>query len=188
MNIFYLDHDPKVAAQCLFDVHVRKMLVESCQLLANAYTTKELSKAPKTQKGTVRKHTHMNHPCTKWVTNSLNNFIWLVNYASELDNEYFWRFRNHHFCCRFIDWCRENPPCIPYRAGTSDFPIVVSKDCQSILNVVVAYRAYYVTKKFNKNGINQAVWTRRAAPSWWFDFYDFGSSSTVVSKLNTNTD
>lgn len=37
MNIFYLDSDPKLAAQQICNVHVNKMIIESCQMLSTAH-------------------------------------------------------------------------------------------------------------------------------------------------------
>ena len=38
MNIFVTDKDPVVAAQNLCDKHINKMIVESAQMLANAFS------------------------------------------------------------------------------------------------------------------------------------------------------
>jgi len=37
MNIFYLDHDPTLAAQWMVDKHIVKMPLESCQMLSTAH-------------------------------------------------------------------------------------------------------------------------------------------------------
>lgn len=37
MNIFYLDHDPHVAARWMVDKHIVKMPLESCQMLSTAH-------------------------------------------------------------------------------------------------------------------------------------------------------
>ena len=37
MNIFYLDRDPKIAAQYHLDKHVVKMIVEYAQLMSTAH-------------------------------------------------------------------------------------------------------------------------------------------------------
>lgn len=74
MNIFYLDEDPIQAASYLCDIHVRKMIVESSQLLANAYSVEQLKLAPVTQSGKVRKYSYYNHPCSIWVRSSTNHF------------------------------------------------------------------------------------------------------------------
>ena len=36
MNIFYLDRDPRIAAQMMCDKHVVKMILESAQMLSTA--------------------------------------------------------------------------------------------------------------------------------------------------------
>ena len=37
MNIFYLDRDPKIAAQMMCDKHVVKMILESAQMLSTSH-------------------------------------------------------------------------------------------------------------------------------------------------------
>ena len=41
MNIFYLDKDPKVAAQMMCDKHIVKMILESAQLLSTCHRVQD---------------------------------------------------------------------------------------------------------------------------------------------------
>src|SRR5210317_1125408 len=84
MNIFYLDSDPEVCASYHCDKHVVKMIVESCQMLSNALPKDE---AP-------YRRTHYNHPCSKWVRESWNNWWWLAQLTECLLSE--WRDRYGH--------------------------------------------------------------------------------------------
>ena len=58
MNIFYVNADPIVAAQELCDDHIRKMQIESAQMLCTAHWANG-GEAP-------YKRAHLNHPTTKW--------------------------------------------------------------------------------------------------------------------------
>ena len=60
MNLFILDLDPVKAAQLYQDIHVNKIIIEGCQLLAAAYPLERLEEpdCPRTQKGTPRTHGH----------------------------------------------------------------------------------------------------------------------------------
>ncbi len=69
MNIFILDEDITKSAQAHCDKHVVKMILESAQLLCTAvnyYAGEQV---------TPYKSTHMNHPCSIWVRESLANFL-----------------------------------------------------------------------------------------------------------------
>lgn len=92
MNIFVTHNNPEVAAKFLCDRHVPKMLLESTQMLSNAvHAYGDPTKAP-------YKPTLINHPCSKWVLESYNNFIWLFRHARAIQSEYTKRFNKIHAC------------------------------------------------------------------------------------------
>ncbi len=161
MQIFYLDHNPVLAAQFLCDKHVNKMIIESAQLLANAYTEYELSLAPKTQKGKTRKHSYINHPCTKWTISSLYNFLWLNDHARALVEEKLYRTGKLHFTSEFIKWTHNNLPTLG--VDDFDFPPQVFDEQYHRKDVVEGYRNYYVEVKLKNI---KCVWTKRDMPSW----------------------
>ena len=91
MNIFILDHNPKIAAQSQCDKHVVKMIVESAQMLSTAHRmldgveTKRPSVSGKTMIntktrksrngiGVVQSLVHHKHPCTVWTMESVYNY------------------------------------------------------------------------------------------------------------------
>ena len=83
MNIFYLHNDPQVCAAYHCDKHVVKMILEYAQLLSTAHH--ELDGVPSIE---CYKKTHVNHPCTKWVRESLQNYRWLMRLITGLNDEY----------------------------------------------------------------------------------------------------
>ena len=88
MNIFILDYDKTKNAKYHVDRHCTKMLVEQMQLLSSAYYYTGQSKlAP-------YKLTHKNHPCSIWVRESLENWLWLHEMTIELYIEYQHRYSN----------------------------------------------------------------------------------------------
>lgn len=87
MNIFATDEDPAEAASHLDDVRLRKMLIETCQMLATALRNKYNIDA----KG-LYKAAYVNHPCTKWVMQSDANYCWLYEYMMGLAVEHRHRF------------------------------------------------------------------------------------------------
>ena len=61
MNIFYLDKDPRKAAEFQYNKHVVKMILETAQILCTAHhcIMGEDADVP-------YKSTHKNHPSTVW--------------------------------------------------------------------------------------------------------------------------
>jgi hypothetical protein len=140
MNIFYLHPDPKICAQYHVDKHVNKMILESTQMLMNAYylevgITKwsELSKLDSISRenklkkifevfndtfprideyGYIKPYrpAHWNHPSSQWVRESKENFEWLLSLASELVIEKKFRTGKGHKCEFILEWCKANPP------------------------------------------------------------------------------
>ena len=157
MNIFALDRHPILAAMFLCDQHVNKMIVESCQLLATAH--------PDGSSPYV--HTHFNHPCAKWVRESIENYKWLVCYADSLldEREHRWPHRAQHASAGVVLWYAKNitqatSPVIPMTEFALAMPEAYKSD-----DAVRSYRAYYATEKraFSRG---LATWTNRPRPDW----------------------
>jgi hypothetical protein len=80
MNIFVTSSCPVESANYLDNKRRNKMLLESCQLLSSAINYYG-GKAP-------YKTTHINHPCSIWVRQSISNWNWLFLHANTLSNLY----------------------------------------------------------------------------------------------------
>lgn len=89
MNIFVLDEDPKLCAQMHCDKHVVKMILEHAQMMCTAHHVTDIVKHD-----IPYKPTHMNHPCNKWLRDSVENYEWLYDLTHYLNEEYKYRF-NH---------------------------------------------------------------------------------------------
>ncbi len=155
INIFILDADPIRAARMQCNKHVVKMIVEAAQLLTTPFPA---GVAP-------YRRTHANHPCAKWIQQSLANYRWTVLHALTLCEEYTKRYGKTHKTEAVIDWFLHNEPNIAKRKLTP-FARCIKEPwkAQSIhLPVVEAYRHYYVEDK-----ARFAKWAPRAnAPDWW---------------------
>jgi len=99
MNIFFLDTDPKTAAQQHCDKHVVKMIIEYAQLLStahrildgNLYLDKTANgrnikrwRLDDYRESILYKASHINHPSAIWAREDLSHYQWLWNLASEL--------------------------------------------------------------------------------------------------------
>ena len=137
MNIFVLDIHPQVAAEMQCDKHVVKMVLETAQLLCSVFTKDE---AP-------YKQTHVNHPCSKWVRESSENYEWLLNHGHALAQEYTLRYGKVHKSEAVIDWCATNVTrCDLPRKSRTPFPQCMP-DIYRNNDVVQAYRNYYIGEK-----------------------------------------
>ena len=190
MNIFILDKNPKKCVEYYHDKHVNKMIIESCQMLANAFTLKELKTAPKTKKGNYRKHSYLHHPCSKWVLENKSNWIWLLRLTDYLLEEYAYRFNKKHFCHDLWQWCNDNQWGIKHYIGLEidkkpvSFVLAMPDKYKIIkdnfsygsvteysFDIIKSYRKYYINKKLTwtnkKTGkVYNNKWTKRQKPKW----------------------
>lgn len=175
MNIFYLDKDPKIAAQMHVDKHVVKMILESAQLLSTAHRildgteTIGLSLTGRKRKvwklateldDVIYSATHVNHPSAVWVRRSKQNYIWLYRLFLELLAEYTYRYGKVHKCQDLeypLSLVPVNIPDIPFTEPTPAMPdqYKISEDS------VQSYRNYY-------NGEKQRMfsWKKRPVPNF----------------------
>lgn len=167
MNIFCIYDDPAKSAQQLCDQHVNKMVLESAQMIANCFSLDTLESAPKTAKGTARKHSYYNHPCSIWVRETKANFKWLLDHALAMEQERLARGYNPHFSTPFIQWALDNinKSLVP-NGERSEFAVAIAEDmsCRNIdgfdtLSSVEKYKLYY---KYDKSF---ATW-KQNKPSW----------------------
>lgn len=153
MNIFIVDTDPIKAATMLCDRHVVKMTLETAQLLCNALDT-----------NTPYKKTHLHHPCTIWVRQSISNFNWLVEHGIALVNEYHKRYGKYHKSMDVILHCQTLQQFHPNKDNKTLTPFVQAMpDKYKDINVVNAYRKYYISEK-----ARFAKWSKlNNEPEWW---------------------
>ena len=181
MNLFILFDTPVEAAQAHCDKHVIKMILETCQMLYTAHWTAaypqllvksqkglelpaSLKAAPKRKNGERGyKKTHVNHPCTKWIRASLENYMFACDLAIALGEEYKYRWHKknkEHSCEQHARWLKENPPPLP-ATGLTPFAIAMDDVYKNSDDPIQCYRNYYLTAKKDKGLL---VYTRRPAP------------------------
>lgn len=138
MNIFMLDANPRIAATYHCDKHVVKMILESAQLLCAAH---HLNNTPT---DIPYKLTHKGHPCTKWVSSSLSNYLFTLELAKGLLLEYTKRYGKVHKCTDVIKWAEVVIPKFTTEEPTT--PAQAMPDEYKQQNHVEAYRRYYKHK------------------------------------------
>lgn len=152
MNIFILDLNIQRCAEYHVDKHVVKMLLEYAQMLS---TTVRLSGVD-----IGYKITHQNHPCTKWVRESLSNWLWLRKLATHLNDE--WKYRYDHLQnCKAFDTILTLPEPIIEDKGLTFFPICMDEQFKVNNDPILSYRNYYQQGKQHI-----LSWKHRDAPNW----------------------
>lgn len=178
MNIFYLNHNPNVAAQQHMDKHVVKMVLEYCQLLSTAHrfcdgephpdftrsgrrTTRFI--LPDSRETIIYQATHLHHPSTVWTRASKSNYEWLHALLTALNSEYTYRYgRTHKLSSDGLIKALATPPVgIPDGVFTEPTP-AMPDEYKTEGDSLTSYRTYY---KYGKNHL--AVWSKQDLPEWW---------------------
>ena len=144
MNIFYTYNEPTLAAQSLPDKLVVKMPLESAQMLSTAQRfyfgedyCDELG---------IYKTAYLNHPCTIWARESVQNYNWLYRHFIALCEEYTYRYGKVHASDiklrRPLSIIPGNMPDVGFTPVAQAMP-----DQYKDPDPVVAYRNYLINEK-----------------------------------------
>lgn len=141
MNIFVLDKYPASAVRMLCDCHVRKMCVETAQILSGVMIRKGMELIdgmPKPQ--------NVYHPVIVAV-NDPQAVNWLLQYNIYLHLEYFSRFKKVHSCEKWHIFYYEKLKTLAGGMSCEN----LAKCCGDLdvaeLDIVAAYRMYYTEVK-----------------------------------------
>ena len=157
MNIFILDTNPMLAARFHCDKHVVKMILESAQMLCTAINEQVGTPI------TPYKSTHKNHPCTKWVSASRHNALWLHTLMECLGEEYTHRYGKQHLTITKMRIARikELATLILPDTPLTEFAQAMPDYCKTQTDAVSAYRSYYLNEKREL-----LKYTKRDLPYW----------------------
>jgi hypothetical protein len=163
MNIFILHIDPKKNVVMYIDKHVVKMITEHNQMLCSVHhvckqENPEYSYIPR------YKLCHKNHPCSKWVRESLSNYKYLIELNKELCKEYTYRYGKIHKGQEVTEELEKNLPDIP-DIGLTPFAMAMPETYKE-KDPVEAYRSYYIFEKHHL-----FAWKKREEPEFITDFF-----------------
>lgn len=182
MNIFYLNHNPKLCAEMHLDAHSIKMVLEYVQLLSTAHRVLDGTITVGTSKSGRKKTlyslmderdsilysaTHVNHPSAVWVRQSKENYLWLYSLLCELSKEYTYRYGKVHKCeaIGLIDKLAQFPNNLKSRGFTEPTP-AMPDEYKVPGDSVSSYQNYYINSKQR-----MAKWTgkvnSRPVPAWF---------------------
>jgi hypothetical protein len=197
LNIFYLDHDPRVAARAHCDRHVVKMILETAQLLSAAWhvlapaaiSTSIGSTDPAFPLGAWKRATdaglrhgtsyylgnqriyaptHLNHPCAVWVRESVHHYDWLYRLGGHLLDEYMHRYKRRHATEPVLRTLEYGPSGLPAAPATEP-PTAMPAEyvVADATGDVDAVASYRAYYRGEKRPL--LVYTRRGAPAWCRD-------------------
>ena len=183
MNIFILDESPEMAAQYHCDKHVCKMILESGQMLCTAHWMAWLDILKKSRRDfkLVRdmqnflfenvpiqsqppwKLTHVNHPCSVWTRNTMENYMWHSDLGLYLCREYTFRYTKVHKAFKTHMWLQQNTPPDIISKSLEPFEICMKEEYKISKSPVECYREYYL-----KDKVRFAKWKKGNIPNWWY--------------------
>lgn len=167
MNIFYLDKDFTLNAQYHVDKHIVKMPTEVAQMLVDTVLTYTDIEPPLTKSGKKYKKLSKgghNHPCTRYIRDTLENFKFGILYGKALCQEYSFRYNKIHFSENIIKWAENQIPLISnrFKSEKVTFPLAMPDYCK-LLDPITSYRNYY-----NQEKNHLFSWKKRQVPIWIF--------------------
>ena len=185
MNIFYLDHDPKVCAEMHNDKHTIKMILEYAQLLSTAHRVLDgtiidrLSSSGRKQKAyvladdrdaTLYSATHINHPSAVWVRQSRDNYAWLWDLLKALCKEYTYRYGKVHKVERNgLLWHLWH---LPAKIAEQEHPTfteptpAMPPEVKIAGDSIASYRNYYINNKTHLASWRGKI-NSRNVPGWY---------------------
>jgi len=169
MNIFVLDYDPQKCAEYHCDKHCVKMILETAQLLCGVHHMLG-NDAP-------YRLSHKNHPCSIWVRECKENYLWLCDLGIELCKEYTYRYGKRHKSQDIIEWCLINVPNLNENGEITPFKLAMPDVCKIDNDPIGSYRKYYID--FKKDF---AKWKDRDIPKW---FNGTNESSKLLPEKTT---
>tara|TARA_R110000823_G_scaffold16485_2_gene52754 strand:- start:507 stop:998 length:492 start_codon:yes stop_codon:yes gene_type:complete len=160
MNIFYVNECPVISAQNLPDKLVVKMPLESAQMLSTAHRV--LSGDEVADKLGLYKTAHKNHPCTIWVRETNENYLWLYRHFFALSKEYETRYGREHLSFTKLHSALSKSP-ITIQHGSKTVLPQVMPDQYKCKDTVTAYRDYVINEK------HYSEWNKIPSrqPTWW---------------------
>ena len=140
MNIFYLDKDPVIAAQYLYNKHVCKMILESAQMLCTAHHHFDNGH------NVPYKKAYYNHPSTKWVRENTKHYYWLYDHFVAIADEYHKRYNRVHLtyikCLMPLYFAPKGMPTKDFVQPPQAMPDMYKDKCS-----IKAYWNYYIGDK-----------------------------------------
>ena len=166
MNLFVTSLSPTLAAQSLCDIRLRKMILETAQLLCTELRRRGADYMP-------YKSTHQMHPVTLSLRNDAT-LLWVEEYFIELHLEYKHRFDKDHksFTDCFTKIQMAIGRYVNLKATGTRFANCARNSIFSLdyshLPITEAYQKYLIDRW--STDTRPPCWTNRNPPAWKINF------------------
>jgi hypothetical protein len=183
MNIIILDKDPYKCSEYYSDRHVLNYIITYSQFLSTAHwisffdledeevyfdKLKEMksyfySKYPEgSEERPPYGINYLNSPCTNWIMQSKQNYLWLCDLLEGLCKQYTFRYDKTHNCERNVIWFKNNMPIACLDNELTEFYVNVPEAYIHNNDPVSSYRDFYIREKKEK-----AKYRKNNIPSWF---------------------
>ena len=156
MQLFILDKDPEICAQMLCDVHIRKMCLETAQILSGIISLQQKKPYP-----AMPRPYSLFHPVIQ-ALNTPFKVNWVLDLNIFLHKEYLFRFAKLH-CYSYWATSYKKILFAPASQENWDFARAFKDFRTDTIDIVDAYREYY---RFKKSIIRHWNYTGRPEPEW----------------------
>ena len=159
MQLFILDYDPQRATGMLCDVHLRKMCLETAQILSGVLMMQKISPV-----SGMPKPYNIRHPVIMAI-NNVWKINWVILYNHSLHDEYFRRFAKYHAYYKLAEIYRK----LLFTPGIPDDwqKLTFFRDFKNVVitepDTVKAYRTYY---RHKKSVLKKWNYTNSLEPEW----------------------
>lgn len=140
MNLFVTSNCPEKCAEYIDDKRVVKMVLETAQLLSTA------ARICGSDDNRIYKATHVNHPCSMWVRETKQNYLWTLRHFSALCYEYTKRYGKIHKSSALYPYLKDLAESIPEGEMTEFTNCAANESLgisfKHISNVFLAYKLY----------------------------------------------
>ena len=163
MNLFVTNHCPVQSAKDHNNVHLRKMIVEVCQMSSTAHSEIDGNMVG-------YKPTHKNHPCSVWIRKNSGNYNWAYRHAKALCQEYTRRTGKVHKTEEVLDKLKTLPNNIG-KGEVTTFAMAMPDEFKKlgVFDQTKAYKAY-LNEKFkewlDREKPIKVEWTNSVKPDW----------------------
>lgn len=156
MNIFAVHPSPEVSARSLCDRHVIKMILECAQMLCTIRNEQNLP--------SKYKSFNPKHPCNLWIASSSANYMWLIEHALFLADEYTVRYGKVHKSQAVIEACLDGMEELTFPGDELEPFVQCMPDQYKASDPCLGYQAFYIHEK-----AYFAKWEKRpgSKPAWF---------------------
>jgi hypothetical protein len=137
VNIFVTNHDPILCAHEYCRSHNNKIILEISQMLSTAHRLLN-------GRTDVYKAAYVNHPCTVWVRNNIENYIWTLDHLKELHRMFYTDRGKNHASIALLPAFENLPDNIP-DGKLSKHPQCMPEQFHNT-DTTLAYQKYLVSK------------------------------------------